>query len=158
MDLFVFFARYLPSFSFPLTFSGSRLMSGLCMTNTLLLPLVVYVCFSSMLSPVSIKKFRLWSEKVFHRTTQHWLVLVQGETSKVPVVECSSVLKQGRERKQGCTWSSPVRRKSWWRVPVAMDKVLEKKSKMIDKYLSLKLLVCPESLTEHIVNPKKKKA
>lgn len=116
---------------------GSCLISGLCMTNTLLLPILVYLWFSSMLSLFSANKFRLWPGKVIN---WRWLgtdsSYLHGEASKVPIVECSSVLKQDHERKRDSTWSFPVRRRSWWRVPVATDKVQWKKSKIIDQSLS----------------------
>lgn len=54
-------ASHFPSLSF-----GSCLISGLCMTNTLLLPILVYLWFSSMLSLFSTKKFRLWPGKVIN--------------------------------------------------------------------------------------------
>lgn len=106
--------------------------SCLCMTNTL---------FGAV--PLSNKEAQTvaWKSNSL-KMTRYRLVLLHGETSKVPIVECYSVLKQGRKRKRDSMWSSPVRRRSCWRVPVAMDKVQWKKSKIIDISLSSFLSLC----------------
>lgn len=65
------------------------------------------------------------------------------------------VLKQGRGRRWDSTWSSPARRRCRGRVPVAMDRVLMKRSKMRHTPLSYtifpsaKILYLPYCIKTH---------
>lgn len=120
----------LPSPSF-----DSSLMYNLSMTNTLLpVFLLSLLLFSDCRSFRQRSSYR-WSEKVINRrrlgaSPSRRLV----RQSKVSVTEFSSFLKQDHKWKWDSTWSSPVRRRSGWRVPLAMDRAQWKKSKPIQTF------------------------
>lgn len=93
------------------------------------------LCFSSLTVALSDKEVLRWSEKVINRrrlgaSPSRRLV----RQSKVSVTEFSSFLKQDHKWKWDSTWSSPVRRRSGWRVPLAMDRAQWKKSKPIQTF------------------------
>lgn len=100
-----------------LTHNYNQLCVFLCLLDA--------VCHSNKIQILVLKK-----EKSFTKDDCTGLLV-----RKYHLLKSCSVLKQGHKGKRGSMWSSPVRRKYFWRIPVAMDKVLWKKSKMMDDSL-----------------------
>lgn len=124
----------LPSISWPDASAVSFRLSSAPVrlsTNTLLQAALVFLASLRSLQQRSCVEAERWLAA--------GLVLRGG---KMPIVERSSVLKQGRERKRDSTWSSPGGRRSWWRGPVATDKVRRKKSKMtFNPFIPSKIII-----------------
>lgn len=114
--------------SFP---SDSRLIFRLSMTNAL--PPALCCPFASPM--VLFFPIDVGTVPPDHLTADalHRLILLHNRVSRIPQSLSFPFLflKQDHGQTQDSTWSSKVRRRSRWRVPVAMDRVEMMRSKMM---------------------------